>query len=165
MKHIIRIQLEHKTDVIREIEIPSNKSLIDLHYAIIKALGLNKNEIASFYITNEQFELLQEIPLFKIDEQNELMFDMSNITIKSAFQEVNSQLIYIYDFLKMWRFLVSNLEKKEIKSETIKVINTIGEMPKEAPEIFFESEKEVNCFKQANGELDDDFEKLNESEY
>lgn len=165
MKHIIRIQLEHKTDVIREIEIPSNKSLIDLHYAIIKALALDKNEIASFYITNEQFELLQEIPLFKIDEQNELMFDMSNITIKSAFQEINSQLIYIYDFLKMWRFLVSNLEKKEIKSETIKVINTIGEMPKEAPEIFFETEKEVNFFKQANGELEDDFEKLNESEY
>ena len=38
-------------------------------------------------------------------------------------------------------------------------------MPKEAPEIFFESEKEVNFFKQANVELEDDFEKLNESEY
>ena len=70
MKHIIRIQLEHKTDVIRDIEIPSSKSLKDLHYTIIESLKLDKNEIASFYMTNEELELLEEIPLFKINEED-----------------------------------------------------------------------------------------------
>ena len=59
MKHLIRVQLEHKTDVIIDIEIPSNKSLEDLHYTIIDSLKLDENEIASFYMTNEEWELLQ----------------------------------------------------------------------------------------------------------
>ena len=48
MKHTIRIQLEYKFDVIRDIEIPSEESLECLHYAIISSLKLDKNEIASF---------------------------------------------------------------------------------------------------------------------
>ena len=161
MKHIIQIHLEHKTDVIRDIEIPSDKSLEDLHYAIIDALELNKNEIASFYMTNEEFELLQEIPLFKIDEEDSSMLDMSEITIASVFPKIDSQLIYVYDFLKMWRFLVSYSKETENKSEKIEVINSIGEMPKEAPEIIFEAEKEFDPF---DGSFED-FDKLNESEH
>ena len=139
MKHIIRLQLEHKTDVIRDIEIPSNKSLEDLHYTIIDSLKLDENEMASFYITNEELELLDEIPLFKIDNEDNSMVNMSKITISSVFQEINSQLIYIYDFLNMWRFLISYSKEIESKSEKIKVINSIGKMPKEAPEIIFEA--------------------------
>ena len=165
MKHIIRIQLEHKTDVIRDIEIPSNKSLEDLHYTIIDSLKLDKNEIASFYITNETLELLQEIPLFKIDEKDNSILDMSEITIASVFPNINSQLIYVYDFLKMWRFLISYSKETENKSETIDVINSIGKMPKEAPEIIFEAEKEFDPFNKVLEKFDSDFEKLNEFEY
>jgi hypothetical protein len=161
MKHIIRIQLEHKTDVIRDIEIPSNKSLEDLHYTIIDSLKLDKNEIASFYITNETLELLQEIPLFKIDEKDSSMLDMRKITIASVFPKIDSQLIYVYNFLKMWRFLVSYSKETENKSEKIEVINSIGKMPKEAPEIIFEAEKEFDPFDGAF----EDFDKLNESEH
>ena len=98
MKHLIRVQLEHKTDVIIDIEIPSNKSLEDLHYTIIDSLKLDENEIASFYMTNEEWELLQEIPLFKIDEKDSSMLDMSEITIASVFPKIDSQLLYVYDF-------------------------------------------------------------------
>ena len=153
MKHLIRVQLEHKTDVIIDIEIPSNKSLEDLHYTIIDSLKLDENEIASFYMTNEEWELLQEIPLFKIDEEDSSMLDMSDITIASVFPKIDSQLLYVYDFLKMWRFLVSYSKETKNKSETIEVINSIGKMPKEAPEIIFKSEKEFDSFK----DFDEDF--------
>jgi len=161
MKHIIQVQLEHKTDVIRDIEIPSNKSLEDLHYTIIDSLKLDKNEMASFYMTNEELELLDEIPLFKIDNEDNSMVNMSKITIASVFQEINSQLIYIYDFLNMWRFLISYSKEIESKSEKIEVINSIGKMPKEAPEIIFEAKKDFDSSK----DLDEDFEKFNDSEY
>ena len=168
MKHIIRIQLEYKTNVIRDIEIPSNKSLESLHYTIINSLKLDKNEIASFYITNEEFELLQEIPLFKIDEEDSSMLDMSEIKIASIFPKIDSQLIYVYDFLKMWRFLISYSKETENKSETTDVINSVGKMPKEAPEIIFEEEKEFDPFDDAFENFDSDsenFDKLNTSEY
>ena len=137
MIYNIQIVLEHQNDVIRNIEIPSKKSLEDLHYAIIDSLKLNKNEIASFYITNKDFELLNEIPLFKIDENTN--FIMKEIKIESILDNNNTQLLYIYDFLNMWRFSISLVSKIEKKSEKINITHSIGEMPKEAPEISFQS--------------------------
>ena len=169
MKHIIRIQLEHKENVIRDIEILSTKSLEDLHHAIIKSLEINKNEIASFYMTNEKLDLLEEIPLFKIDEKDDSMLDMSQITIKSVFSKIDSQLIYIYDFLKMWRFLISYYKQSESKNNITKTINSIGKMPKEAPEIIFKGEKKTEYSKEDNEEFGEDFNQnfdmFNDSEY
>ena len=162
MKHIIRIQLEHKTDVIREIEIPSSKSLKDLHDTIVTSLNLNKNEIASFYMTNEELELLEEIPLFKINEEDNSMCDMSEMKIASVFQTINNQLIYIYDFLKMWRFLISCSTTTKDESKEIKIINSIGKMPEEAPEIIFESENKFDSSEDLGEDLHDEFD---ETEY
>ena len=162
MKHIIRIQLEHKTDVIREIEIPSSKSLKDLHDTIVTSLNLNKNEIASFYMTNEELELLEEIPLFKINEEDNSMCDMSDMKIASVFQTINNQLIYIYDFLKMWRFLISCSTTTKDESKEIKIINSIGKMPEEAPEIIFESENKFDSSEDLGEDLHDEFD---ETEY
>ena len=165
MKQIIRIQLEHKDDVIRDIEINSNKSLEDLHYTIINSLELDKNEMASFYMTNEEFELIQEIPLFKIDEKDSLMLDMSEIKIASVFTEIDSQLIYVYDFLKMWRFLVSYSKESDNKDEKSEIIHSIGKMPKDAPEIVFESQKENDFFENIDEEFGEDFNESNDTEY
>tara|TARA_B100001758_G_C18285930_1_gene544283 strand:- start:138 stop:635 length:498 start_codon:yes stop_codon:yes gene_type:complete len=165
MKHILRIQLEHKQDVIRDVEIPSDKTLKDLHDTIIETLKLNKNEMASFYITNDELELLQEIPLFKIDDKDNLMFEMNKMTISAAFPNMESQLIYVFDFLKMWRFLISYIKEIENKSRTIITTKKIGEMPKEAPEINFKSDENMNSFNDIEEEFNENFEEFNESEY
>ncbi len=139
MKQIIQIHLEHKKNVIRSIEIPSNSSLKDLHDKIIESLSLNKNEMASFYITNNNLELIKEIPLFQIDEKDNLMKHMQQVKIKDIFSNIGDKLIYIYDFMIMWRFLISYIEKVETSTKSIKIIKSIGKMPKKAPEIIFES--------------------------
>ena len=139
MKQIIQIHLEHKKNVIRSIEIPSNSSLKDLHDKIIESLSLNKNEMASFYITNNNLELIKEIPLFQIDEKDNLMEHMQQVKIKDIFSNIGDKLIYIYDFMIMWRFLISYIEKVETSTKSIKIIKSIGKMPKKAPEIIFES--------------------------
>ena len=112
MNHIIRIHLEHKEDVIRNIEIPSDKTLEDLHFAVVESLSLDKNEMASFYMTNEDFELLQEIPLCSFDEKDKTILAMNEIKISSVFPTKGIQLLYIYDFLKMWQFLITFSENK-----------------------------------------------------
>ncbi len=150
MRYSLQVVLEHKNDVVRNIEISSNKSLEDLHYAIIDSLNLNKQEIASFYMTNKKFELLNEIPLFKIDESEKETIVMSEIKIKSIFTNIDTQLLYIYDFIKMWRFLISFSNKSDTKSETTEVSRSIGEMPKEAPQIIFTSHKNNDNFDQFN---------------
>ena len=161
MTKIIRIHLEHKDDVIRDIAISSEKTIEYLHFEIIDALKLDKNEMASFYMTNDEFELLQEIPLFKIDDKENSMLGMNEITVGAVFQEVNSQLLYVYDFLKMWRFSITFIEESDNETTENSCIKSIGEMPKEAPEIQFEAKKEFDPF-----DTDfEDFDEFKEYEY
>ena len=161
MTKIIRIHLEYKNDVIRDIAISSEKTLEDLHFEIIDSLKLDKNEMASFYMTNDEFELLQEIPLFKIDEKENSMLAMNEITVGAVFPEVNSQLLYVYDFLKMWRFSITFIEESDNETTENSCMKSIGEMPKEAPEIQFEAKKEFDPFDTAF----EDFDEFNEYEY
>ena len=155
MKHIIRIHLENKEDVIRDIEIIATHNLEQLHFAIVDAFELEKNEMASFYMTNDEFELLQEIPLFSIEEKNNSMLAMNEIILSSVFRLEGNQLLYIYDFLKMWRFLITFHTRSEDKTDETVCINKIGKMPKEAPKITFKAEKEFDPFEEAFDEFNE----------
>ena len=154
MNIVLQIYLEHKNDVIRNIEIDSEKSLEELHYEIIKSLNLNKHEMASFYMTDEEFNLLKEIPLFKIDEKEFDCCEMKEISIASMLPAVNSQLIYVYDFMKMWRFLVTYIAKSENNKDNSKVIYQVGKMPECETEIYFESNNDIN---KNSDELEDEY--------
>ena len=160
MKSTIQIHLEYKEDVIRDIEIASSSNLEDLHSAIITAFGLDKNELASFYMTNEDFELLQEIPLFSVDDKENSMLGMNEVILSSILTEEGAQLLYIYDFMKMWRFLITLTEANEEEITETKCIKSIGDMPEDAPEISFKAEKEFDPFEDAF----DDFDEFNEYE-
>ncbi len=160
MKSIVQIHLEYKEDVIRDIEIDSTSNLEDLHSAIITAFGLDKNELASFYMTNEDFELLQEIPLFAIEDKENSMLGMNEVILTSILKKEGSQLLYVYDFMKMWRFLVTLSETNEEEITEAKCIKSIGNMPEDAPEISFKAEKEFDPFEDAF----DDFDEFNEYE-
>ena len=83
MKYSITIYLESKEDIIRKVEIDSQNSLLELHILIVDSFTLHKNELASFYTTNNDLELLVEIPLFSFEENNKSL-NMENTTIESV---------------------------------------------------------------------------------
>jgi len=157
----IRVTLESKEDVIREILVNSENNLEYLHQSIIKNLKLNEFEIASFYITDSNLDLGEEIPLFDTSEKGGEVITMKNMPISSVLCSENSKLIYIYDFMNMWRFFVEYLEISEETTE--QCTHEIGEMPEEAPDLKFELEKgdDFSPYKDAI----EDFEDLNEYEY
>ena len=110
MKKILEINLEHKDDVIREIEI-NPKNLEFLHHSIIDVFGLKENELASFYTVNNKLETRQEIPLLNFNSEDKDLIEMRNYEISSVLANEGDQVIYVYDFMKMWRFLIT-LKKK-----------------------------------------------------
>ena len=154
----IRVTLESKEDVIRELVIDPENNLEILHQSIIKNLKLDEFEMASFYITNDNLDLVEEIPLFDTSEKGGEVITMNNISISSVLNSEDSKLIYIYDFMNMWRFFIEFLEVSEITTE--QCTNEVGEMPKKAPDLEFETEveKDLSTYKE-------DFEDLNEYEY
>ncbi len=139
MKYSISVFLESKDDVIRKIEIDSKCSLLELHNFIIECFNLQKNELASFYITDQELEIIEEIPLFSFEENNNR--NMEDTELGSILNSNNNKLIYVYDYMLMWRFLVElTSDIGEIKEK--KCISSIGVMPKDAPEVNFTANKE-----------------------
>ena len=142
MKFCLRITLESKEDVVREIEINSNIVLSDLHYFIIEVFGLDNKELASFYTVDNELELIEEIPLFSFEDNTP---SMENIILNSLLIEKMDKLLYVFDYMKMWRFLVEliDIEKDFIEK---KCTFQIGKIPNEAPEIIFSKEKENDFY-------------------
>ena len=138
MKYNIRVILESKEDVIRNIEINSDCLLSELHYYLIECFDLNKNELASFYTTNNELEIIDEIPLISFEDRGS---NMQNTKLEVVLDEHNNNLIYVYDYMKMWRFLIE-LKSKEEDFDFKKCLSKIGKMPKEAPEINFSIENQ-----------------------
>ena len=150
MKFCLRITLESKEDIVREIEINSDIVLSDLHYFIIEVFGLDNKELASFYTVDNELELIEEIPLFSFEEHTP---SMENIKLNSLLIEKMDKLLYVFDYMKMWRFLVElvAIEKDFIEK---KCTFQIGEIPNEAPEIIFSNEKENDFYSE---EEEDEF--------
>ena len=138
MKYNIRVILEANEDVIRDIEINSDCLLSELHYFLIECFELNKNELASFYTTNNELEIINEIPLVSFEKRGS---NMDNTNLESILDMDNNNLIYVYDYMKMWRFLIE-LKSIEENFDFRKCTNKIGEMPNEAPEINFAEENQ-----------------------
>jgi len=130
-------------DIFRDIEISKEDSLAEFHKSITKSFGFNNNEIASFYISDNQWSQGEEISLFSFDDQNKKNKLMSDVLITDVINTQNNKLIYVYDFLNMWTFLIELIEiAEEIKGTSYpNIIFSKGEIPEKVPEKKFESER------------------------
>lgn len=158
----LRVTLESKEDVIRELIIDENLNLENLHKSIIQNFQLNEFEMASFYQTDSNLNLGIEISLFDTSEKAGDTLVMNQVSITSLIHSFETQLIYVYDFLKMWRFHIQFIENK--KAGEGEDLISVGSMPNEAPEISFDEQKQKKGFDPYE-DVFDDFDEFNDYEY
>jgi len=112
----IRMTAANQDDFIREIEIKASASFKNLHDFIVKMLKLDKNELASFFIADENWNRLQEIMLIDMfDSENQIddgdnpqrdYLLMDKVKLGQLVGEVDDKIVYEYDFLQMHTFLL-----------------------------------------------------------
>ena len=107
----IRAILDDTEDIIRDFEIEANSSLNDLHDYINKSFGFNGTELACFYKSNSKWEQGEELPLIDLNEENQ---SLAKILINEILTDSLKQLIYVYDFFKLWTFYIQVVEEVEI---------------------------------------------------
>ncbi len=158
MIYRFRIILDTDEDVFRDIEIEATANLEDLHNAITQAFGFDGQEMASFYKSNELWEEGEEICLFDLGEEPGEIRVMSQTIIEEVASEDETKLIYVYDFLNMWTFLVELADIGEIEDGKLypNLMFAHGQIPEEAPEKEFTSE---------GFDLEDDFDSDYEEEF
>ena len=158
----LRATLESNEDVIRELIIDENLTLEELHRLITKNFNLNDFEMASFFQTDSDLNLGREITLYDTSEKGGKSLVMNEVIISTLLYSSETQLIYVYDFLKMWRFYIQYVEKV-VSIESTNLYSK-GKMPSEAPKFNFESEENIGEFDPFEEELED-FDKFEDYEY
>ena len=146
MIYRFRVILDNDTDddIFRDIEIYKTNSLEEFHKTIINSFSFINNEMASFYISDNEWNQGEEISLFNFGDESKETKLMSSVAINQVINNQNNKLIYIYDFLNMWVFLIELIEvAEEIKGVNYpNIIFSKGELPEKAPEKKFESKKD-----------------------
>ena len=142
MAYKIRIILNTKEDVIRDIAIEQGANLEDLHNVISNSFGFTGDQMASFYRSDETWMQGEEHPLFDMSEGNERKVQMREVMLNEVLQQEKDKMLYVYDFFNMWSFYVELIETDFDHNNLILpyLLFSLGVVPANAPDIQFESE-------------------------
>lgn len=157
MIYKFRAILDAEEDVFRDIAIQEDDTLEDLHNAIVNAFGFDGMEVASFYTCDDQWNQEEEIPMFDSGDVLGEMKIMSDYPLNQLLSADQTKIIYVYDFINMWTFLVelAAIEEPESGETYPALLFSHGELPNTAPEKEFEAENE-DFYSEFEDDLDDD---------
>ncbi|SRX75594.1 IS1096 element passenger TnpR family protein [Aequorivita antarctica] len=142
MIYRFRIILDTHEDVFRDLEIEASATLEDFHNAITQSFGFDGQEMASFYTSNDLWEEGEEISLFDVSDEPEGIRIMGETYLEDVVDKEKTRLLYVYDFLNMWTFMVELADIAEVEAGQIypNLMYSHGQIPEEAPEKEFISE-------------------------
>ncbi len=158
MIYRFRVILDTEEDVFRDIEIEQDATLEQFHNVITQSFGFDGTEMASFYISDDKWNQGEEISLFDMSDGTQPIRLMNETSLIDVVHEASPKLIYIYDFLNMWTFLVELAEIADHESG-MKYPNLMfvhGQIPDQAPE------KEFTANESDDYDEDEDFMDLDE---
>jgi hypothetical protein len=128
-----KISFEDYDDVVREIDIKSNQTFMDLHYAFQSSVGYDPEKPSSFYVSNDHWIKNEEIAYLPNDRKIERGVSlMEDAKLSRFIDDPHQKFYYIYNFEKPFDFhveLIKILEKNP--SQTYPYITkSTGEAPK-----------------------------------
>lgn len=168
MVYKFRVILDTEEDVFRDIAILEDDSLEDLHNAIVNAFDFDGLELASFYTCDNQWNQEEEISLFDTGDVAGEQKIMSDYQLSEILNKENTKIIYVYDFLNMWTFLVelAAIEELVIGENYPSTLFAHGIMPMDAPEKDFETDMKDDIYGEFEDDLDqDDLDMFDEGEH
>ncbi|MEQ9186606.1 MAG: hypothetical protein RLP15_02660 [Cryomorphaceae bacterium] len=174
MKRVIRLRvlMDHDDVIFRDLEVACSGTFSELHELIQEAFGFDNSQMASFYVSNEDWEKGQEITLMDMGEKNENgepILLMHDTPLKDVIFESGQKLIYVFDFFLMWCFYVDVVDMKELDSTVItpRIAQSFGEAPEQyskSPEMNFEAEDASSSFDEEDEDIEDVFDMLSINE-
>ncbi|SDB20366.1 pRiA4b ORF-3-like protein [Flavobacteriaceae bacterium MAR_2010_188] len=167
MIYRFRILYDHEADedIFRDLEIKEEDTLEDLHNIITQSFGFDGSEMASFYVSDQYWDQGEEISLFDLSDDGNDVRLMSDTPIIDVVNEAQTRLIYIYDFMNMYTFLVElgEITDEEIGNVYPNLMYVQGQIPDDAPTKKFEAEsfEDEDDFDEFDDDLDvDDYSSL-----
>jgi hypothetical protein len=132
-----RVLLDSKDteEVFRDIVISDGADFESFYRSILNAYNFSGDQMASFYMSNLNWDKGFEISLFDMtfgeDPDQILPAVMSESTIREYIAEPNQRIILVHDFLRMWIFLIELIEVVKDTPEEPQVALSVGNAPDE----------------------------------
>lgn len=114
-----RVYWEDDESIYRDVVIKHTQNFSDLHQCILKSYEFDSKHKATFYRSNDNWLRGREISLEKYGDKTYKVepLIMTDTVLGSEIKDPNQKFIYVYDFNKMWTFMVEliNVDKEENK--------------------------------------------------
>ena len=109
LKFRVLLDSKDQEKVFRDILISDTDNFESFYKAIISAFRFEGDQMASFYISNDEWDKGHEISLMDLsyddDAIDAIPSVMKNAILKDFIEEPDQKIILVYDFLRMWIFL------------------------------------------------------------
>lgn len=116
-KFRVVIDIDKEETIFRDILIREDQTFEELHEAVHSAYNFLGGVMASFYVSNEEWDKGEEIALMNMaDERGKGPKMMDSTKISDIIDSVEQKLIYVYDFMRMWCFYVELIEIEDANS-------------------------------------------------
>lgn len=135
LKFRVLLDTEKDEEIFRDILISDTDNFESFYKAIISAFRFQGLEMASFYVSNDSWDKGHEINLMDMtygdDDMDGLPNIMKDAIIKDFLEEPDQKFILVYDFMRMWIFLIELIGYDKEGPETPQLLLAIGMAPPE----------------------------------
>ena len=134
MVYKIRVILDTKEDIFRDIEIKGKQTLWNLHLGIKSAFNLSGDELSTFNLLEEDGTVVKSVPLEDMSDDGDGEI-MSDVYVDEAFEAAGDKAQFQYGLLDLWEFFCELVEVVEETKGVNYPITTyrFGNAPLKAP--------------------------------
>ncbi|UFH33209.1 plasmid pRiA4b ORF-3 family protein [Chryseobacterium sp. C-71] len=134
MVYKIRVILDTKEDIFRDVEIKGKQTLWNLHLGIKSAFNLSGDELSTFNLLEEDGTIVKSVPLEDMSDEGDGEI-MSDVYIDEAFENAGDKAQFQYGLLDLWEFFCELVEvNEETKGVNYPItVYRFGNAPLKAP--------------------------------
>lgn len=135
LKFRVLLDSDKKSEIFRDILINDDDNFESFYNIILRSFDFKNNQLASFYVSNDDWDKGHEIGLmdmtFGDEEPDTLPSVMSEGLMRQFIESPTQKFILVHDFLKMWIFLIELQGVESQKIPEAKMVLSVGDAPLE----------------------------------
>jgi hypothetical protein len=158
-KFRVLLDTENDIEIFRDIVIDQKANFEIFYHAIKSAFSFNSEQMASFYVSNDEWDKGEEISLVDVnfDPDAEPVGLMNILHLEDRVQSSDQKFILVHDFMSMWIFLCELQGIVDEKVAEPYVALAIGAAPDENSRQDFENFEEEYGYDEEDEFGDDGF--------
>lgn len=135
LKFRVLLDSENNSEIFRDILIKDTDNFEALYKAVISSFNFQGDQMASFYVSNDSWDKGHEISLMDMTYDDDSIDSpaavMKDAIIKDFLEEPDQKFILVYDFMRMWIFLLELIGYDKEGPDKPQVLLAVGMAPPE----------------------------------